>query len=219
MNMVIVGAGQNGGQVYNILKLDKGIRVAGFLDDDTKKHGTTKYGLPVLGAFDTIASVSERYGVEGAIAAVGNNAIRGRLTKGLVEAGLSIVSAVHPHIFIDDTARIGKGVIIEMGAMIHPEAQIGDGVFIGGSTVVAHDCVVGEYALLGGGVIFGGGVVVGAYSTLGVGTVLQPQIRIGRNVTTGIGTVVVRDLPDNAVAVGVPAKILRYQPPVQDDGS
>lgn len=219
MNIVIIGAGQNGGQVYNILKLNKEVRIVGFLDDDPKKHGTTKYGLPVLGAFHTIASVSEKYGVEGAIAAVGNNELRSRLMKGLMDAGLHIVSAIHPHIYIDDTARIGKGVIIEMGAMIHPEAQIGDGVFVGGSTVVAHDCVVGEYVLLGGGVIFGGDVVVGAYSTLGVGTVLQPQVRIGRNVTTGIGTVVVKDLPDNAVAVGVPAKILRYQDLVQDEKS
>lgn len=217
MKVVIVGAGQNGGQVYNILKLDKEVQIVGFLDDDPDKRGTEKYGLPVFGAVGTVESVVAKYGVRGAIVAVGDNGIRGRMTKQLRGAGLCIVSAIHTHVFVDDTARIGQGSIMEMGAMIHPEAQIGEGVFVGGSTVVAHDCVVGDYSLLGGGVVFGGNVVVGAYTTLGVGTILQPQIRIGRNVTTGIGTVVVKDLPDNAVAVGVPAKILRFQAPVREE--
>jgi len=214
MKIVIVGAGQNGGQAYNILKLDKGVQVAGFLDDDRSKRGTTKYGLPVFGAASEAESVAAEFAVQGAIAAVGNNVVRGKLTKRLVEAGLRIISAVHPHTFVDDTARIGRGAIVEMGAMIHPEAHIGEGVFVGGATVVAHDCVVGDYVLLGGGVVFGGDVVVGAYTTLGVGTILQPRVRIGRNVTTGIGAVVVKDLPDNAVAVGVPARIIRYQDPI-----
>jgi sugar O-acyltransferase (sialic acid O-acetyltransferase NeuD family) len=217
VKVIIVGAGQNGGQVYNILKLDKEVTIVGFLDDDPDKQGTEKYGLPVFGAVSTVESVAAKHGVRGAIVAVGNNGIRGRMTKQLRKAGLCIVSAIHTHAFIDDTAQIGQGSIIEMGAMVHPESRIGEGVFVGGSTVVAHDCVIGDYTLLGGGVVFGGDVVVEAYATLGVGTILQPHVRIGRNVTTGIGTVVVKDLPDNAVAVGVPAKILRFQVPVREE--
>ena len=120
MKVVIVGAGQNGGQVYNILKLDKEVQIAGFLDDDPDKQGTEKYGLPVFGAVSTVQPVAAKFGVRGAIVAVGNNGIRGRMTNQLREGGLCIVCAIHTHTFIDDTARIGQGSIIEMGAMIHP---------------------------------------------------------------------------------------------------
>lgn len=35
-------------------------------------------------------------------------------------------------------------------------------------------------------------------------------IVIGKNATTGAGAVVIGDIPDNAVVVGVPAKIMKY---------
>ena len=36
------------------------------------------------------------------------------------------------------------------------------------------------------------------------------MIMIGDNVTIGAGSVVVKDIPDNAVVVGNPAKIIKY---------
>lgn len=209
MKTIIVGAGQNGVQVFNILKHDATIDVIGFLDDTPEKAGTTFCGRPVLGPIRLAAELFRAGRIAGAIVAIGNNTARGRFTRNLQEIGLTIVKAVHPHTCIDSTATLAVGVIVEMGVMIHPEAKIGTGVFLGGSSVVAHHCAVGDFSLIGGGVIFGGDVKVGDHATLGVGTVLQPHIRIGRNVTTGIGSAVIKDLPDNAVAVGVPAKIIR----------
>jgi acetyltransferase EpsM len=216
VRVLIVGAGQNGGQVYHILKLDRRVEMVGFLDDAPGKRGEAAYGLPVFGGAAEARRVADRESVRGAIVGIGNNEIRARLTATLEASGLDIVSAIHPHTFIDETVRIGSGAIVEAGVMIHSAATVGRCVFVGGSTVISHDSVIGDYVLLGGGVVFGGDVVVGDLTTLGVGTVLQPHIRIGRNVTTGIGTVVVKDLPDNAVAVGVPAKIIRYNEPVTD---
>lgn len=217
MNVAIIGAGQNGGQVYNILKLDKSLNVVAFLDDSPAKQGTEKYGRPVAGTLAQLDEVVQRFGITAAIPAVGNNILKAKIARRLRDAGLQIVKAVHPHTFIDDTAVIEEGAIVEMGVMVHPEARIGACAFIGGSSVIAHDCTIESYALIGGGVMFGGGVTIGAYSTVGVGTILQPQVKIGRNVTTGIGAVVVKDLPDNAIAVGVPAKVIRYNEPLEEN--
>ena len=210
---LIAGAGQNGSQVYNILKLDPRIEVVAFLDDDPDKKGSEKYGLPVAGTVAQAAALAQKMGATGAIAALGNNYLRAKINQQLAEAGLGIVSAIHPHTFIDDTVSMGEGAIVEMGVMIHPHARLGRDVFVGGSTVIAHDCIIGDHVLLGGGVVFGGDVRVGDYSTLGVGSILQPHLRIGCNVITGIGAVVVKDLSDNSVAVGVPAKVIRRQDP------
>lgn len=213
MKIIVLGAGQNGCQVFNILKLDRKIEVVGFLDDNESLWGTDFCGVPIIGGTRVASELHAAGSVEGAIVAIGRNALRARFTESLQQAGLSIINAIHPHTFIDDTAILGAGTIVEMGVMVHPEARIGQGVFLGGSSVVAHHCVIGDYALIGGGVIFGGEVSVGAFSTLGVGTVLQPRIKIGRNVTTGVGSAVIKDLPDHAVAVGVPAKVIRVAEP------
>lgn len=209
MKTLIVGAGQNGVQVFNILKHDPAVEIVGFLDDTPAKHSTTFCGRPVLGPIAEAEALLRSGLVTGAIVAIGQNAARARITRQLQGWGALIVKAIHPHTCIDDSATIGAGSIVEMGVMIHPEARIGQGVFLGGSSVVAHHCAIGDFSLIGGGVIFGGDVTIGDQSTLGVGTVLQPHIRVGRNVTTGIASAVIKDLPDHAVAVGVPAKVIR----------
>ncbi len=50
-----------------------------------------------------------------------------------------------------------------------------------------------------------------------VGAAIQPHVAIGRNVVVGVGAAVVSDLPDNVVAVGVPAKVIKERPPISPD--
>ncbi len=52
-------------------------------------------------------------------------------------------------------------------------------------------------------------VVVGDDCDLGVGSILLPGVTLGRGVQVGAGAVVTSDLPDYAVAAGVPARVLR----------
>ena len=51
--------------------------------------------------------------------------------------------------------------------------------------------------------------IIGDNVTLGVNVTIIGGITIGNNVTIGAGSVVVKDIPDNAVAVGNPAKVLK----------
>jgi carbonic anhydrase/acetyltransferase-like protein (isoleucine patch superfamily) len=57
-------------------------------------------------------------------------------------------------------------------------------------------------------------VRIGAGSWLGHGVVVLPGVDIGRHVVVGAGSIVTRDLPDNAVAVGAPARVVRRYDPV-----
>ena len=46
---------------------------------------------------------------------------------------------------------------------------------------------------------------------IGGGAIILPGVTIGRNAVIGAGAVVTKDIPANAVAVGSPARVIRYQ--------
>jgi len=58
-------------------------------------------------------------------------------------------------------------------------------------------------------------VVIGDDVWIGHGAVILPGVRIGTGVAVGAGAVVCKNIPDFAVAVGVPAKVIRYRFPEQ----
>ncbi|MEO5724815.1 MAG: acyltransferase, partial [Ilumatobacteraceae bacterium] len=53
-------------------------------------------------------------------------------------------------------------------------------------------------------------VSIGDGSWLGYGAVVLPGARIGKHVTVGANSVVTGELPDNSVAVGAPARVVRF---------
>ena len=73
---------------------------------------------------------------------------------------------------------------------------------------------VGRYCTANSGVIVGnnskgGMAVIGDYVSLTVGSKVIGDVTIGNNVIVAPNSVVVKDVPDNAVVSGVPAKILK----------
>ena len=213
--VLIYGCGDMGIQTYNILKHDNSIQIIGFLDDDSnKKEKIFIDDYPVLGTFEEIKRIKSKYNISHGIVTVGDNKIRSKKTSQMKNEGLTIITAIHPNAFIDNVEKIGEGTIVEMGAFIHPETIIGKGCFVCCGAVVAHNSKVGNYVLLAGGVIFGSRVKIGNYSLIGVGASISPYITIGENVLVGTGASVIKDLPNNVIAAGVPAKILRENLPL-----
>lgn len=115
-----------------------------------------------------------------------------------------------------------KGVIrILWGAVIPYQAEIGEGTIIGyqGIGVVIHkesvigmNCHISQNVTLGGGGGPKGGLpILGNNVTIGVGAVILGNVHIGDNAIIGANSVVLSDIPENAIAVGVPAKVVKYR--------
>lgn len=102
------------------------------------------------------------------------------------------------YFIISKTCKIGPGVKIA-----HPYATILNAESIGCNFTCIHCTTLG--AKINGRPIIGDNVQLGANATI-VG-----NVRIGNNVTIGAGAVVVKDIPDNAIAVGNPAKVIRFK--------
>ena len=105
------------------------------------------------------------------------------------------------------------------GIEIHPGAVIGDGLFIdhgagvviGETTVIGRNCVIYQGATLGGTGKETGKrhPTLGDNVMVGCGARVLGPITIGDNVKIAANAVVLKDLPDNCTAVGVPARVVR----------
>ncbi|MEM1083107.1 MAG: NeuD/PglB/VioB family sugar acetyltransferase [Verrucomicrobiota bacterium] len=209
--LVIWGAGGAAKVAASIARSEGEFEIAGFLDDlNPERKGDSFYGASILGGREQLASLGAG-GIKHIIIAIGDNAARRKLASVSREAGLSLISIVHPTASVSIDVTIGEGTLIKAGAVIESEARIGDNVIIGAQTYVGHDAIVEDNAHLSGGSKLGGSSIVEEGAWLGLGSVVKDRIRIGQNAEVGAGAVVLEDLPPDVVATGNPAQA-RWRP-------
>lgn len=105
------------------------------------------------------------------------------------------------------------------GIEIHPGAKIGKGLFIdhGMGVVIGETTEIGDYCTLYQGVTLGGTgkdhgkrhPTLGNNVMVGAGAKVLGPFRVGDNARVAAGAVVLDEVPDNATAVGVPARVAR----------
>lgn len=105
------------------------------------------------------------------------------------------------------------------GIEIHPGATLGRriffdhgmGIVVGETAIIGDDCVIYHGVTLGAirGVKTKRHPTVGANVMIGAGAKLLGDITIGNNCQIGANAVVLEDVPENCVAVGIPAKIIK----------
>jgi len=116
---------------------------------------------------------------------------------------------VHPSAVISKSASLGEGVTVMAGVLINANSQIGNNVIINTGAIVEHDCIVGDHIHVATGARLAGTVTVGTGSHIGAGAIVLEGRSIGSNSIVGAGAVVVRDVPDEVVVMGVPARIYK----------
>lgn len=125
------------------------------------------------------------------------------------------------HILIAIGAIWHKLITVLIGIELPKGANIGVGLYIvhSGCIVLHPDVVIGEYCTLSHDVTIGlggrgeklGCPKIGDRVYIAPGAKIFGAITIGNDVAIGANAVVTKDLPDNAVAVGIPAKIISYK--------
>jgi sugar O-acyltransferase (sialic acid O-acetyltransferase NeuD family) len=205
-----LGAGGHARVAIEALRAADEWTLVGLLDADPAKRGQTFLDLTVLGSDDLMGDMA-RQGVHHfflGVGSVGKCALRQRLFEQALANGLTPIVVIHPRAIVSTSARIGKGVCILAGAIINAQAHLGDNVLVNTAAVVEHDCLLGDHVHIATGACLGGMVSVGAGSHVGIGVSVRQGIRIGRNSVVGAGAVVVKDVPDQVVVAGVPARLL-----------
>lgn len=149
-----------------------------------------------------------------AIAAIGGTS--GRARRDYLDifrrSGFGTPSLLHASAVVSSSARTGDNCHILAGAVIGPMAELGEACIVNTNASVDHECILGAGVHIAPGATLCGCVEVGENTLIGAGSVVLPRIRIGANVVVGAGSVVTRDIPDGAVAIGNPAKVMRTGP-------
>jgi sugar O-acyltransferase (sialic acid O-acetyltransferase NeuD family) len=122
---------------------------------------------------------------------------------------ITLSSLIHPSVEAGSNIRMGRGVCIGPQSVVGPNVTIGNFTSINPPSSIGHDTILGECTTINPGVSIAGMVTIGNRTLVGIGAVVIDGIHIGENSIIGAGAAVVKDVPDNVVVVGVPAKILR----------
>lgn len=208
MKIAIIGAGGQARVVYEILSYDRNIEVVAFVDNVIHGKDERIMNILVLGDHSVLPKLLEN-GVRGAIVAVGDNEIRAAHFMKLKDMGLELVNAIHPTAYITPSARVGNGVTVAIGATISTGARIGNNVIINSGAIVEHENEIEDHVNIGPGCSIAGRVTIKKGAFIGIGSVVTEYLTIGENTIIGAGSVVLEDIPDNVVAVGTPAKVVK----------
>lgn len=132
---------------------------------------------------------------------------------------------VEPGAIIRNFVKLGKQVIIMMGAIINVGAVIGDGSMIDMNAVIGANGQIGKNVHIGAGAVIAGILeppntkpcIIGDNVLIGANSVILEGISIGENSVVGAGAIVTKDVPPNVVVAGIPAKIIKTRDKITEN--
>lgn len=158
--------------------------------------------------FDELLKERDKNEIE-IVIAVGEPSGRDYLYHKIKEAGLSLVTLIHPGIYIDGTTVIGEGTVIAEGVTITANVEIGENAYIQPHAVIGHDIKIGRHTVIGSNCQIGGGDVIGERVFMGFLSGTTDHISIGSDSIISAGAIVFKELPEGVIAVGNPARIVK----------
>ena len=206
-----IGAGGHAKVLLDILLGQEQYSVIGLLDADSSIWGNAVFGVSILGGDTELDRLIAEKTVTAfflGVGAVKSLTHRRKLYENAINKGLIPIDIIHASAQISSYASLGNGVSVLAAATINASSRIGENVIINTGAIVEHDCIIGNHVHIATGAHLAGGVVIDDETMIGAGSVIRHGIRIGKRATVGAGAVVVKDVPDDCIVVGNPAKAL-----------
>ncbi len=200
MDLIVFGASGHGKVVLDTA-FEQGHTVSLVVDD--KPACTTLLGVRVV---SSEAAEFRELRAFAFVVGIGDNLDRARVFERLLRLGGTPATLIHPRATVSSRATLGAGTVVLAGAVVNAGAAIRENCILNTACSVDHDCVLGPHVHICPGARLAGGVTVAEGTMVGTGAVVIPGRRLGRRCLVGAGAVVIRDVPDETVAMGVPAR-------------
>ena len=182
--------------------------------DETPNLKSPFLGVPIYQSYEDF---KKKHDVKelGFVVAIGNskrikNAVmRKKLSEMLKKEGMIPMKIVHPDSYIDILVKIGEGTQISAGSKIMTLAEIGNYCIINTGASVDHDSILEDCVEIAPMATVCGEVTIGENTWIGANATILPGLKIGKNCVIGAGSVVTKNIPDDSMFFGNPAKFIK----------
>lgn len=143
------------------------------------------------------------------VISLGEPELKVKIYEKLDREGYHFANLIHPSATISPSSKLGQGLILKPHALISSDAVVGNNVSIEENGIVGHDSVVEDHCQISANVVIAGGCHIGRATYIGLSVPIKQGSNIGANTIIGMGSVVLRDIPDNVIAMGNPARPMK----------
>lgn len=198
--MYIIGAGGHAKVIVDIILANQG-QISGVWDENPVADFFLDH--PILGNLKAYADLKN----DQFIIAIGNNKVRKQIASQLLQ---STIKAIHPSSYVATSVKMGNGSVCMANSSVNIASIIGEHVIINTNASVDHDCKIANFVHISPQVGLAGNVEVGEGTHIGIGACVIQGVKIGKWATIGAGAVILKDVPDYAVVVGNPGKVIKF---------
>jgi acetyltransferase EpsM len=195
----LYGASGHAKVILDILSSNN-IKIQAIVDDNPIHSKISN--IPVVNTKEFMINSEHRF-----IVSIGNNFTRKKIVN---QNCFQFYNAVDASAIVSKFACIDDGTVVMPNAVINSGVKIGKHCIINSASVIEHDCMLADYVHISPNAALAGSVSVGEGTHIGIGACVIQGIKIGKWTIIGAGAVIINDIPDNAVVVGNPGKIIKY---------
>jgi len=210
MPLVIIGCGGFGREVHDVIDAMNEVKptwnLLGYLDDLPEQVNVSRVesrNSRVLGDTNWLTAAGQEVQF---VIGIGTGKTRRIIDERFSAAGLTAATLVHPAATLGHDVRVGMGSVICAGVRVTTNISLGRHVHLNINTTVGHDCTLKDYVTVNPLVAISGGVTIGTETMLGTHSAILQNLTVGERSVVGAGSCVVKDVPNDTVVKGVPAR-------------
>lgn len=206
----IWGSSSHAQCILNITEQIEQINVA-FFFDPTLKTETSLHGYDVISDIEKLDLAIKNKNISGFAIGIGDNYVRKEVYKTIKTKwpNLNFETIIHPSAKIEKRVILEPGVLVMGGAFLETGSHMGKGSWIGVNASLGFNNIIGDFSSIAVNSCLGGNVSIGNNTAITMSVTVLQKRKIGNNCVIGSGSLVTKDIPDNVVAYGLPAKIIR----------
>ena len=196
--LFIIGDGQFAHFIKHLIGNDKNFIFGGFL---VKKKVNSSY------CEDAFLNKNKNKYI---FPAVGNLKLRRKIINKIIKSNNLIPSIIHPSAKICQNVKI-ENCTLTYNSFISNDVKVGKYSVIGTGAYIHHNTRIGSNCIIGGGTHIGAGVTIGNNVLFGIGSsTASKKITIGNNSIIASGASILSDVPQNTLAIGNPARFIKF---------